>query len=412
MATNGNATVAIDGARLWQSLMDMARVGATPEGGSRREALTDADAAGRALFAGWCAAEGCVLHTDAVGNLFVRRPGGDATLPPVLMGSHLDTQPSGGRFDGIYGVLAALEVVRALNAARVATRHPIEIAVWMNEEGARFSPPMMGSGVFAGVFPECAVLDAVAQDGARLEDELKRLGWRGSAPAALAAHPVAAYFEAHIEQGPVLEARGHEVGVVTGAQGQRWFEAVVTGREAHAGPTPMELRRDALVAGAKLVLEVERIGKAHGGSGMVGILDVAPHSRNVIPGRAFLTIDLRHEQEAALDRMEADLRAVCDGLSRDGIAVALKDFWSFPVTPFDPVLVGRVRAAAAARGVVASDIVSGAGHDAVYMARVVPTAMVFIPCEGGVSHHPAENIEPGHAAIGCQVLCDAVLATA
>lgn len=402
----------IDGARLWQSLMDMAKVGASPEGGSCREALTDADKAGRALFARWCEAEDCTLVTDAIGNLFVRRPGGDASLPPVVMGSHLDTQPTGGRFDGVYGVLAALEVVRSLGQAGIATRHPIEIAVWMNEEGARFSPPLMGSGVFSGVFPERTVLDTVAQDGARLEDELLRLGWRGKAPAVLASHPIAAYFEAHIEQGPVLETRGHDIGVVTGAQGQRWFEVTVIGREAHAGPTPMELRRDALVAASRLVIEVQRIGTAYGGSAMVGVLDVEPHSRNVIPGRCFLTIDLRHADEAVLAEMEAELRRVVAALGHGGITIDLRDFWRFPVTPFDPVLVGRVRQAAQARTNASSDIVSGAGHDAVYMARVVPTAMVFIPCEGGISHNPAENIQPEHAALGCSVLFDAVLASA
>ena len=404
--------VTIDGGRLWASLMEMAEVGATPEGGSRREALTDADAAGRALFSAWCAAEGCRLVTDAIGNLFVRRPGGDAALPPVVMGSHLDTQPSGGRFDGVFGVLAALEVVRSLNAGGIATRHPLEIAVWMNEEGARYSPPMMGSGVFTGRFTETEVLNARAQDGARLSDDLARLGWRGQRTAAIADHPVAAYFEAHIEQGPVLEDEGKEIGVVTGAQGQRWYEATVTGREAHAGPTPMAQRRDALVTAAKLILEVERIGVGHGGTSLVGVIDVEPHSRNVIPGRTHLTVDLRHADQAVLMAMEADLRAAAEALCREGVAVEVRDFWSFPVTPFDPVLVGRVRAAAAARGFTARDIASGAGHDAVYMARVVPTAMVFIPCAGGISHNPAESITPEQAARGCTVLADAVLATA
>jgi N-carbamoyl-L-amino-acid hydrolase len=402
----------IDGARLWQSLMDMARIGATPEGGSCREALTDADHAGRELFADWCRAEGCTMTTDAVGNLFVHRPGGEPGFAPVVMGSHLDTQPTGGRFDGVYGVLSALEVLRTLNHAGIATRHPIEIAVWMNEEGARFSPPMMGSGVFTGQFTERAVLDAIAQDGARLENELIRLGWHGKAPATLASHPVAAYFEAHIEQGPLLETRGHDIGVVTGAQGQRWFEVTVTGREAHAGPTPMELRRDALVAAARLVLEVQRIGLAYGGSAMVGVLDVMPHSRNVIPGRVFLTVDLRHASEDVLAEMEQDLRTTAARLATAGIAVDLSDFWRFPVTPFDPELVGRVRKAAGAHSNGFSDIVSGAGHDAVYMARVVPTAMIFVPCEGGISHNPAENIRPEHAETGCAVLFDAVLATA
>ena len=412
--THSPAGLHIDGARLWQSLMDMAEIGPIPGNGSCRLALTDLDAAGRALFSDWCREAGLSLTTDAIGNLFARREGTDASLPPVVMGSHLDTQPTGGRFDGIYGVMAALEVVRSLKDEGIETRHPLEIAVWMNEEGARFSPPLMGSGVFTGRFQERAVLDAVAQDGARLEDELLRLGWRGARPAAIAAHPLTAYFEAHIEQGPVLEAGGQEVGIVTGARGQRWYEATITGREAHAGPTPMPLRRDALSAAARLILEIERIGCAHGEDACttVGILDVEPHSRNVIPGRCFLTIDLRHADEDILARMETELKAAIATLDRDGIGVTLADFWRFPVTHFDPVLIGRIRDSANAHGFKHRDIVSGAGHDAVYLSGVAPTAMIFIPCVGGISHNPAENIDPAHAAMGCAVLKDAVLATA
>lgn len=404
----------IDGGRLWNSLMEMAEIGPIPGGGSGRQALTDLDAAGRALFSRWCAEAGLSLETDAIGNLFARRPGADESLPPVVMGSHLDTQPSGGRFDGVYGVLSALEVVRSLEAAGIRTRHPIEIAVWMNEEGARYSPPLMGSGVFTGRFTADEVENAIAQDGARLGDDLDRLGWRGTRPASLAAHPMAAYFEAHIEQGPVLEAEGLEFGVVTGARGQRWYDAVVTGREAHAGPTPMPLRKDALVAGAKLVLEIEKIGAARGAEACatVGILDVEPHSRNVIPGVCRMSVDLRHPETRELAAMEAELKAAAAALSGDGIAIELSDFWSFPVIRFDETLVGRVRAAAQARGLAMRDIVSGAGHDAVYVSMAVPTAMLFIPCVGGISHNPAEAIDPAHAAIGCAVLRDAVLATA
>lgn len=409
-----NPAHGVDGGRLWQSLMEMATVGPIPGGGSGRLALTDLDAAGRALFSHWCVEAGLALETDAIGNLFARREGLDPMLPPVVLGSHLDTQPSGGRFDGVYGVLAALEVVRSLNDAGVRTRRPIEIAVWMNEEGARYSPPMMGSGVFTGRFTAAEVENAIAQDGARLGDDLDRLGWRGPRPASLAAHPMAAYFEAHIEQGPVLEAEGLAFGVVTGARGQRWFDAVVKGREAHAGPTPMPLRKDALVAAAKLVLEIERIGAAHGAEACatVGILDVEPHSRNVIPGVCRMSVDLRHPETAELDAMAAELHAAARALGQNGIAVEIADFWSFPVIRFDDALVGRVREAAAARGLAMRDIVSGAGHDAVYLSMAVPTAMLFIPCVGGISHNPAEAVDPGHAATGCAVLYDAALATA
>ena len=408
------SSLGIDGDRLWHTLMEMAKIGPIPGNGSGRLALTDLDRQGRELFALWCRDAGMTLETDAIGNLFARRKGTDPTLPPVVLGSHLDTQPTGGRFDGVYGVLAALEAVRSLDDDGIETLHPIEIAVWMNEEGARYSPPMMGSGVFTGRFSETAVLNAVAQDGARLEDDLVRLGWRGDREASLSAHPMAAYFEAHIEQGPVLEDEGKDLGVVTGARGQNWYEAVVTGREAHAGPTPMHLRKDALVASAKLVLAVQEIGAAYGeeACATVGILDVEPHSRNVIPGRCLVTIDLRHPDTQQLAAMDADLKAAVKSLSADGISIALSDFWSFPVIRFDDTLVGRVRKAATARDIAHRDIVSGAGHDAVYVSAVVPTAMIFIPCVGGISHNPAENIEPHHAALGCAVLKDAALATA
>ncbi|WP_349359280.1 Zn-dependent hydrolase [Stappia sp.] len=403
----------INAARLWRSLMEMAAIGATPKGGNRRLALSDEDKAGRDLFVTWCRAAGCSVTVDAVGNIVARRAGTDPALPPVVIGSHLDTQPTGGRFDGVFGVLAGLEVIRTLNDAGIATRHPVEVVSWTNEEGARFSPPMMGSGVYTGEFTLQEILDKVGQDGARLGDELERIGYRGTADPT--DHPMAAYFEAHIEQGPVLEDCGLPIGVVTGAQGQRWYEVTVTGREAHAGPTPMRLRKDALVGAARLVEAVRQVALDHGedACGTVGILDVSPHSRNVIPGQCFLTADLRHPDMEVLGRMDAALRARAGDIGTAlGLDVAVRDFWQFPSTAFDATLIGRVRASAEARGFAHRDIVSGAGHDAVYLARKVPTAMIFIPCEGGISHNERENIVPDHGAQGCAVLFDAVLDTA
>ncbi|SOD96751.1 Zn-dependent hydrolase [Caenispirillum bisanense] len=405
----------IDAARLWRMLMQMAEIGATDKGGSRRLALTDEDAAGRALLRQWAEAAGCSVAVDAIGSMVIRRPGRDPHLPPVVMGSHLDTQPTGGRFDGVFGVLAGMEVLQSLNDKGIETAHPVEVAVWMNEEGARFSPPMMGSGVWAGVFGEQEILDKVGQDGARLGDELERLGWRGPLAADHRSRPFAAYFEAHIEQGPILEHEGAQIGVVTGAQGQRWYEVTITGQEAHAGPTPMRLRRDALVAGARVVDRVNRIGLEGGeeACATVGILDVHPHSRNVIPGRVFLTVDLRHPDDATLAgfdrRFRDETQALCDAA---GVTVEISEFWHFPSTPFAPELVQRVRAAAEGFGYRSRDIVSGAGHDAVYVARVCPTAMVFIPCEDGISHNEAENIRPEDAERGCAVLFEAVRQTA
>ncbi|WP_372394406.1 Zn-dependent hydrolase [Azospirillum sp. HJ39] len=402
----------IDGDRLWDSLAAMAKIGATPKGGSCRLALSDEDKDGRDLFVSWCEAAGCTVTVDRIGNIFARRAGRDPGLPPVVMGSHLDTQPTGGRFDGVFGVLAALEVVRSLNDRGVETLHPVEIAVWTNEEGSRFSPPMMGSGVVTGVFALDEILDKVAQDGARLGDELVRTGYAGDAPVD---HPMHAYLEAHIEQGPVLEVEGKEIGVVTGAQGQRWYEVTVTGVEAHAGPTPMRLRRDALVAASAMVQAVQQVGLETAGDACatVGILDVHPHSRNVIPGRVFFTVDLRHPDAGTLADMDRRFRAAVAAIAeRNGVAAEIADFWHFPPTPFAAELVDRVRDAAAGFGFSHRDIVSGAGHDAVYVAGKVPTAMVFIPCEDGISHNEVENIAPADGARGAAVLFEALVATA
>ncbi|WP_440995051.1 Zn-dependent hydrolase [Arhodomonas sp. SL1] len=405
----------INGERLWRTLMEMAEIGATERGGSCRLALTDADRAGRECFMAWAAEAGYSMRTDAIGNLWVRRPGSDDGLDPVVMGSHLDTQPTGGRFDGVLGVLAGLEVLRSLDDHGITTRHPVEVAVWMNEEGSRFSPPMMGSGVWSGAFSAEEILNKIGQDGARLGDELARLGWDGDIPADHRANPKAACFELHIEQGPVLEDAGLPIGVVTGAQGQHWYELTLTGQEAHAGPTPMRLRRDALVGSARVVEAVNALAADHGENACttVGILDVYPHSRNVIPGRAFLTIDLRHPDDDTLAAMDADLRERVETIAAAaGLEAELKDFWHFPATPFAPELVVRVRAGAERLGYRQMDIVSGAGHDAVYTAKVCPTAMIFVPCEGGISHNEAENIEPEDATRGAAVLYEAVKETA
>jgi N-carbamoyl-L-amino-acid hydrolase len=398
---------------LWDSLMQMAAIGPGAEGGSCRLALTDEDHAGRELFLSWCVQAGCSVSIDQVGNVFARRPGSDPNLSPVVMGSHLDTQPTGGRFDGVFGVLAGLEVVRSLNDHGITTRHPIEVAVWTNEEGSRFSPPMMGSGVVAGVFALDEILDAVAQDGARLGDELVRLGYDGSLSAS--DHPMAAYLEAHIEQGPVLEDEHKQIGVVTGAQGQRWFEVTVIGQEAHAGPTPMRLRRDALVSACRMVEAIHALGHQIGGDACttVGILDVSPHSRNVIPGKVWFTVDLRHPDDAVLAQMEAAFRVfVGEIAASSGCSATIAPFWDFPATPFAAPLVERIATASETFGFSQRQIVSGAGHDAVYIARKVPTAMVFIPCINGISHNEAENITAEDAGRGAAVLYQAVIETA
>jgi N-carbamoyl-L-amino-acid hydrolase len=406
-----SAPAKVDGERLWQSLMTLARIGATPKGGVRRITLTPADREGRELFARWCRDAGLEVRVDAIGNIFARRRGAESSAPPVMMGSHLDTQPNGGKFDGAYGVMAGLEVVRALNDAGVTTRAPLEVACWTNEEGSRFVPTMMGSGVFTGVYRLEEVLQNRDTEGVTVKDALESIGYRGEAEP----HKVAAYFEAHIEQGPVLEDTSTTIGVVQGALGQRWFDVLITGQDAHAGPTPMHLRKDAMLAAAQLTIEVNRIAMTFPDSarGTVGHLQVKPNSRNVIPGEVRMTVDLRNARDSTLLAMKADLEKTAAAIAHERrVSIELKEVVYFPPSEFARELVERVRAAAQDLGFSHRDIVSGAAHDAVYMARVAPTAMVFVPCEGGISHNEIENARPEDLAAGCSVMLRAVLATA
>jgi len=403
----------IDGERLWNSLMEMARNGATEKGGVCRLALTEVDRAGRDLFVRWCEAAGCSVSVDRMGNIFARRPGRDDGLAPVVAGSHLDSQPTGGKFDGAYGVLAALEVIRTLNDAGIETEAPIEAVCWTNEEGSRFAPAMVGSGVFAGAFDLAYGHGRTDVDGVSLGESLERIGYDG--PAEVGGRPVGAYFEAHIEQGPILEAEEKTIGVVTGAQGQRWYEITVTGQEAHAGPTPMARRRDALVGAARMVDAVNRIGLEHQpyACATVGMMLVSPNSRNVIPGRVWFTVDFRHPDDDRLASMDAALRARCDEIAAGvGLQLAVDQIWSFDATPFDRGCVAAVREAAARLGAGHMDIISGAGHDAVYMAGVAPTGMIFVPCENGISHAEIENATPDDLTAGCNVLLHAILSRA
>src|SRR3954451_4254780 len=405
----------INGERLWSSLTELARIGATEKGGVCRLAASDLDGEARRLFIRWCEEAGCTVMVDGIGNIFARRPGRNPALPPVMTGSHLDTQPTGGRFDGAYGVMAGLELIRSLNDFGFETEAPIEIVAWTNEEGSRFSPAMVGSGAFTGVFELEAALstrDNNAPD-LTLGGELQRIGFAG--PATVGGRAVAAYFEAHIEQGPILEAAGLPVGVVTGAQGQRWYEITVTGQEAHAGPTPMPRRLGALVGAARMIDAVNKIGHAHApyACATVGFVQVSPNSRNTIPGRVFFTVDFRHPEDDLLSAMDRELREACvAAASSQNLEAAVEEFWYFPPTPFEPRLVTKVREAAAAQGYPHQDIISGAGHDAVYMARVAPTAAIFVPCVGGISHNEIEDAKSDDLTAGCNVLLNAVLDTA
>lgn len=401
--------IRIDGDRLWKSLMEMAKIGATEKGGVCRLALTDVDKAARDLFVTWCEEAGCTVTIDRMGNIFGRREGKNNALPPVMTGSHIDSQPTGGKFDGIYGVLSGLEVIRTLNDAGVQTETPIEVSAWTNEEGSRFAPAMVASGVFAGVFHLDYGLSRADLDGKTMGEELARIGYAGSGPMG---KPVKAFFEAHIEQGPILEHEDKTIGVVTDAQGQRWYECTFTGQEAHAGPTPMHTRRDALLGTARVIDAVNRIGLDHSplACATVGLVKVYPNSRNTIPGSVFFAVDLRHPNDATLSRMDAELRAAVARVAEElKLETALEEIWYSPPVPFDRECVAAVRRAAEDCGFAHRDIVSGAGHDACYVARVAPTAMVFIPCAGGISHNEIESATPEHVAAGCQVLLQAIL---
>ncbi len=402
--------IAIDPDRLWDSLMTLAKIGATDKGGVRRLALTELDGEARDLFVRWCEEAGCTVKVDAVGNIFARRAGQDDDLPPIVTGSHIDTQPSGGKFDGNYGVMAGLEVMRTLNEHRIRTRAPLEVAVWTNEEGSRFTPVMMGSGVFVGAFPLDTVLARADLDGVTVGEALKAIGYAGPEP--VGGRPIGAYFEAHIEQGPVLEDEDKVLGVVVGALGLRWYDVVVTGQDAHAGPTPMRLRKDALLAASRIVAEINAIAQRYqpNGRGTVGFLQAKPNSRNVIPGEVRFSVDLRHADDGDLERMEQEMRVACDRLARDAQCTANVDrVASYAACKFDETCVAQVRKGAQAAGLSHMDIVSGAGHDAVYMARVCPTSMIFVPCEGGISHNEIENARPEHLAAGCNVLLHAMI---
>ncbi|QZI72551.1 Zn-dependent hydrolase [Pseudomonas protegens] len=402
----------INGQRLWASLMAMAEIGATVRGGSCRLALSDEDRAGRELFAHWCTQAGMTLSVDPIGNLFARRPGSDPHAAPVMMGSHLDTQPEGGRFDGVYGVLAGLEVLRTLNDLGVQTRKPLELVVWTNEEGARFTPAMFGSAVFTGVMALDAALAVRDADGISVAQALQRTGYAGNRPLGGA---VDAYFEAHIEQGPILEDNAKSIGVVSGGQAIRWLDVQVEGRAAHAGTTPMPLRKDALYGAAQMILAVEQVAADFAPQGLttVGELSVAKSSRNTIPGRLTFTVDLRHHHDQQITAMEQQVEERLERIARQrGLKVRIDRHWLSPATPFDAECVAAVQQAVDGLGYPQQSIVSGAGHDAILLARYCPTAMVFIPCVGGLSHNEAEDVLPEDVCQGADVLLNAVLARA
>ncbi len=444
----------VNGERLWQTLHSLAEIGATAAGGVARVALTDEDRAGRDQFVTWVRELGCTVHIDQMGNLFARREGSDPGRAPVVIGSHLDSQPTGGKYDGAYGVMVGLEVLRVLHDNDLITAAPVEVVSWTNEEGARFPPAMIGSGVYAGAFSLDDGLAAPGVDGTTLGGELARIGYAGTEPCGeptsvepcgepdgAGRRPIGHYIEPHIEQGPILEAAGVTLGAVTGVQGIRWYDVSIEGQSAHAGSTPMEHRADAMVAAARLVCEADEIAarRAPEGRATVGTLSVGTGSRNTVAGSVSLTVDLRHPDAAELEAMHDELLAFADGPAfgpqhsaassgvRQHSAASSGDrqhsgrslprpqiapIWYSPPIVFDATVVDAVRQGAVAAGFEPVDITSGAGHDACYVSMVAPTGMLFIPCADGLSHNEAESILPSHATAGAQATLNAVLALA
>ncbi|MEB2484892.1 Zn-dependent hydrolase [Burkholderia multivorans] len=399
--------VRINQQRLWDSLMEMATIGATARGGSCRLALSDDEVRGRRRFIAWCEAAGCEIRIDPIGNLFARRPGTEPDAPAVMCGSHLDTQPLGGRFDGVYGVLAGLEAIRTLNEHGIATRHPIDVVAWTNEEGSRFTPGMMGSAVYAGKLDlDDALARPCMHTGVRLGDELERTGFAG--PARERQMPKA-YFEAHIEQGPVLENAGVPIGVVTGVQGIVELDVTVTGFESHAGTTPMSVRKDAMGVAAAMIAAIVEHGHGFDADARVtvGHLACQPNSPSTIPGQVRFSVDVRHPSRSALQRLVADIGAICtQRTALRGTHVDVQRIAEYDPIAFDAACIERVRQATIAAGYPYLEMFSGAGHDAVNLSYVAPSAMVFVPCKAGLSHNEAEDADPVHLAQGASVLAN------
>jgi N-carbamoyl-L-amino-acid hydrolase len=413
MSTAPGENLKINGDRLWDSLMEMAKIGPGIAGGNNRQTLTDEDAEGRALFQRWCEEAGCTMGVDTMGNMFATRPGTDPDALPVYVGSHLDTQPPGGKYDGVLGVLGGLEVVRSLNDLGIRTKHPIVVTNWTNEEGTRFAPAMLASGVFAGKHTQDWAYDRVDAKGKRFGDELKRIGWVGDEP--VGSRKMKAFFELHIEQGPILEAEGKEIGVVTHGQGLRWIECTITGKESHTGSTPMHMRKNAGRGLARITELVHEIAMKNqpNAVGAIGHIDVYPNSRNIIPGKVVCTVDMRTHLLDKLNGMVAEFMEKAPALCAEiGVTFEAQIVGQFDPPAFDEGCVGAVRAAAERLGYSHMDIVSGAGHDACWINDLYPTAMIMCPCVDGLSHNEAEEISPEWAAAGANVLFHAVVETA
>ncbi|MBX2859184.1 MAG: Zn-dependent hydrolase [Cellvibrionaceae bacterium] len=408
-----NAPLQINGARLWQSLMHMATIGETEKGGCNRQALTDLDKQARDLFVEWAEAEGCSVRIDTMGNVFARRSGKDNSLPSVMTGSHIDTQPTGGKFDGVYGVMAGLEVIRSLNEHNVETLAPIEACIWTNEEGARFSPAMVGSGVWCGEFDLDYGHGRTDKQGLSIGQELKRIGYLGDKRCEPFA--VKGFFEVHIEQGPILEAEELQIGIVNGVQGMNWYDLIITGKPVHAGPTPMTSRQDPFMGLYQIIDNLYKLADKHGAQSRVtfGDIKAVPGSRNTVPEQLILAVDLRNPDQSVLEEMDQAFRKISKDICEPlGLVCEIKDEWRSPAVVFDKHCVSAVRDATHQLGYSHKEMFSGAGHDSVYVSRVAPTSMIFIPCKDGISHNEAEDAKAEDIEAGCHVLLNAMVTLA
>ena len=403
----------VNGDRLWDSIMEMAKIGPGVAGGNNRQTLTDDDAKGRELFKSWCEKEGLAMGLDTMGNMFARREGTDPNALPVMVGSHLDTQPTGGKYDGVLGVLGGLEIIRTLNDLDIKTKHPIEIVNWTNEEGTRFAPPMLSSGVFASMHTEEWAYNREDSEGKKFGDELKRIGWRGEEP--VGERKLHAFYELHIEQGPILEDENVDIGVVTHGQGLNWIQVTLVGKESHTGSTPMPKRVNAGLGMARITQLVDEIALSHAphAVGAIGHIDVYPNSRNIIPGKVVFTVDFRHPNKEVIQDMEDRMRkGAADIAEKIGLTMDIEKVGNFDPVEFDKDCVEKVRDAAKTLGYSHMNIVSGAGHDACWINRVAPTAMIMCPCVDGLSHNEAEEITKEWSTAGADVLFHAVVNTA
>ena len=403
----------VNGDRLWDSIMEMAKIGPGVAGGNNRQTLTDDDAKGRELFKSWCEKEGLAMGLDTMGNMFARREGTDPNALPVMVGSHLDTQPTGGKYDGVLGVLGGLEIIRTLNDLDIKTKHPIEIVNWTNEEGTRFAPPMLSSGVFASMHTEEWAYNREDSEGKKFGDELKRIGWRGEEP--VGERKLHAFYELHIEQGPILEDENVDIGVVTHGQGLNWLQVTLVGKESHTGSTPMPKRVNAGLGMARITQLVDEIALSHAphAVGAIGHIDVYPNSRNIIPGKVVFTVDFRHPNREVIQDMEERMRkGAADIAEKIGLTMDIEKVGNFDPVEFDKDCVEKVRDAAKTLGYSHMNIVSGAGHDACWINRVAPTAMIMCPCVDGLSHNEAEEITKEWSTAGADVLFHAVVNTA